>query len=94
MSKLLPCPFCGGTDIRFTSYPGKGTGIHLGETVWSMACYDCGATFPNRYSKELMIECWNRRDDTEIEKLKDENAGLVAACDSLQASVYALTPES
>ena len=29
MSKLLPCPFCGGTDIRFTSYPGKGTGIGL-----------------------------------------------------------------
>lgn len=60
-SKILPCPFCGGTDIRFDAHHGYGIGIHSGETVYSMCCYDCGATFPNRYRKELLVECWNRR---------------------------------
>lgn len=52
--ELKPCPFCGGTHIRFD--------LHRGDRdVWSMCCYDCGATFPNRYKKELLVECWNRR---------------------------------
>jgi Lar family restriction alleviation protein len=58
---LAPCPFCGGTDIRITRHPGLGTGFHSGEDVYSMCCYDCGATFPNRYRRELLVEAWNRR---------------------------------
>ncbi len=59
---FLPCPFCGGTDIRITQHIGQGTGfLHQGEDVFSMCCYDCGATFPNRYRRELLVECWNRR---------------------------------
>lgn len=60
------CPFCGGEDIRCTRhsntryndpdhYPSK---IPF---IYSMCCYQCGATFPNRYRKELLIEAWNRR---------------------------------
>lgn len=61
--KVLPCPFCGGTDIRFTCHPREGRGpYHMGQDVWSMCCYECGATFPNRYRKELLVECWNRRE--------------------------------
>lgn len=83
--EIKPCPFCGGTDIRFTNHGRISTNpLHRYDDVWSMACYDCEATFPNRYLKELLITCWNRRDDTELKKLKDANAGLVAACDSLQ----------
>ncbi len=57
----LPCPFCGGTDIRHDAHQGAGMGMHRGETVYSMCCYKCGATFPNRYRLELLREEWNRR---------------------------------
>ncbi len=30
-------------------------------TIYSMCCYDCGATFPNRYKLELLKDAWNRR---------------------------------
>lgn len=54
--KILPCPFCGSTDIRFTKhYEGHAL------EVWSTCCYNCGATFPNRYHKEPLVKCWNRR---------------------------------
>lgn len=54
MSDELNCPFCAGADIRFNLHRGAGD-------VWSTCCYDCGAIFPNRYKKELLIECWKRR---------------------------------
>lgn len=61
---VLPCPFCGGTDIRFDRHgplwndDGKPV-----SAVWSTACYDCGATFPNRASLPPLVEAWNRRPD-------------------------------
>lgn len=59
---LKPCPFCGGADIRFDKHTAAGRGpYHFGETVYSMCCYQCGATFPNRYRRELLEEAWNRR---------------------------------
>lgn len=57
----LPCPFCGGTDIRHDCHVKAGTGLHEGEDVYSMCCCRCGATFPNRYRLELLREAWNRR---------------------------------
>jgi len=60
--EIKPCPFCGGTNIKFDCHVGQGNlyikGCH---NLWSTCCYDCGATFPNRYSKKLLIDCWNRR---------------------------------
>lgn len=58
---LLPCPFCASTDIRITRHPGEGRGEHRGEDVYSMCCYECGATFPNRYRSDLLVSAWNRR---------------------------------
>lgn len=63
--EIKPCPFCAGTNIRFDAHPHTGRGpLHYDATVYSMCCYDCGATFPNRYRKELLIEAWNRRAHT------------------------------
>lgn len=55
--EVKPCPFCRGTDIRFDLHTGAPY-----DGVWSMCCYQCGATFPNRRSKEALLACWNRRD--------------------------------
>lgn len=59
--KIKPCPFCTSQKIHWHAHTGAGTGNHQGETVFSMCCYDCGATQPNRYSLQPMIDLWNRR---------------------------------
>ena len=59
--EALPCPFCGGTKIRFDEHGRSNDHLHYGELVWSMCCYDCGATFPNMYRKEGLLEKWNTR---------------------------------
>lgn len=61
--EFKPCPFCGGDDIRSDRHPRVGRGEHAGEDVWTMCCYACGASFPGRYRKELLVEAWNRRHD-------------------------------
>jgi len=59
MSKeIKPCPHCGGNDIRFDKHDQVRS--PTGE-IWSMGCYKCGATFPNRYKKELLVDAWNKR---------------------------------
>lgn len=61
-AELLPCPFCGGVEIRFDLHTAAGRGMHHeGADVWSMCCYTCGATFPNRYERGLLVAAWNRR---------------------------------
>jgi Lar family restriction alleviation protein len=68
---LLPCPFCGGDDIRIDAHPHVGRYEHEGETVYSMCCYACGAGFPNRYKRQLLVDAWDRRAATaEIERLR------------------------
>lgn len=47
MSELLPCPFCGGTDLSTS----------LGSRV---ECRSCGAGGPVVITKDARIE-WNRR---------------------------------
>ena len=67
---LEPCPFCGGEDIRFDRHPGAGSyPYHTGETVYSMCCYKCGATFPNKYKRELLVEAWNTRAPDDVAKI-------------------------
>lgn len=56
------CPFCGGTNIRFTNHGKISREMgHRNDDVWSTCCHDCGATFPNRYNKQALIDCWNLR---------------------------------
>lgn len=62
VAKTLPCPFCGGADIRFTNHGKVSRAMgHQNDDVWSTCCYKCGATFPNRYRRKLLVEQWNRR---------------------------------
>lgn len=71
--ELLPCPFCGGSDIRIDAHPHVGRYEHENETVYSMCCYACGATFPNRYKRQALQDAWNRRAAAdEIDKLRRE----------------------
>lgn len=53
-----PCPFCEGTDIRSDRHPNSESPTGA---IWSMCCYGCGAMFPNRYKRELLLEAWNTR---------------------------------
>ena len=71
MSKLLPCPFCGGDDVNMGVRPhfreGKGNG-------WTVLCADCGGSigyierpdghFYAEYdTKSEAIAAWNTRVD-------------------------------
>ena len=47
-----------GTDIRFDRHVDYRSPT---KEVWSMCCYNCGATFPNRFKKELLLTAWNTR---------------------------------
>ena len=55
MSKLKPCPFCGG-EARLTikSYPGGDR--------YRVCCIDCGATtWPRIIGPKNAEKAWNRR---------------------------------
>lgn len=51
-NELKPCPFCGGQ-----------ANISWGNVykVFYVFCTKCKARHPNRLTRELAIECWNRR---------------------------------
>jgi hypothetical protein len=48
--------------------------------VYSMCCYECGATFPNRYRRELLVDAWNRRTAPDREAVIEECAKV---CDEM-----------
>lgn len=54
-NKLLPCPFCGGSDL--------GVGGDYFTDGLSVYCRTCGACFESvdPVSEEEAIEKWNRR---------------------------------
>lgn len=54
----LTCAFCGSTDISFIRH--KELRSITGE-MWASYCCECGATFPNKCKKQLLIDCWIRR---------------------------------
>lgn len=62
---IKPCPFCSGTDIKFsTQCVGNGEYLH------ALCCYTCPACV-NGDDKDDAIEKWNRREmycNWEIEK--------------------------
>jgi len=64
MDDLLPCPFCGSTDIEIVA------GIDDENTmVGHVTCMDCGASSGWWEDKETAIERWNTRHySPEVEK--------------------------
>lgn len=56
MTEIKPCPFCGGEAY-----------VLEGFTLYEVACDYCHCRTPVEYSKEKVIELWNRRtsDDTQ-----------------------------
>jgi Lar family restriction alleviation protein len=95
MSKLLPCPFCGGS-ARFVD--GKDDFEH---TMRGVSCSNCPAEItysPDAYPydteddytarDEGCVEAWNRRADAaELTRLRSENAELVGARDQLRVAI-------
>ena len=56
MSKeLLPCPFCGGTNLEIAHAADKN-----GTYDWKVACADC---YIFHETEEQAIASWNRRAD-------------------------------
>lgn len=56
--KLIPCPFCGGTDIE------TGGTVLIGdkEKSWHVGCPDCGVWYDWLFrTEEEAIEAWNTR---------------------------------
>ncbi len=78
MSATLPCPHCGGTDIRFNRHLDYRSPTSW---IWSICCYQCGATFPNRYQKELLLEAWNTR------VLTQGSVGCGAKVEEIEATI-------
>ena len=69
--KLLPCPFCGNSDIDFymahPQYFGKQNELYW--CYWFICCPKCGAEMENGRledqswdeAKDEIISSWNRR---------------------------------
>ena len=52
MAELLPCPFCGRTDIRIE--------LEDENNNWRIMCFNCLGQI-NGYSKSRAITKWNTR---------------------------------
>jgi Lar family restriction alleviation protein len=51
--ELLPCPFCGETDVGFG---------HTGQKWQTVACNECGAEGPcTEIDRDLIVQKWNAR---------------------------------
>jgi Lar family restriction alleviation protein len=72
LKELKPCPFCGSEDVKLAAHPGAGIGyLHHSDTVYSIDCLGCTASFASRYKRELLVEQWNRRaPSAELEQAK------------------------
>jgi Lar family restriction alleviation protein len=64
-SQLLPCPMCGGSNIKIYDKGHSPCPLHTNNVV---ACEDCGLTMPVYSEAELSIERafeamnkWNKR---------------------------------
>lgn len=70
-NELLPCPFCGNTDIElYIAHPQYyNTPDESYWCYWFLSCHQCGAEMENSRSpeqtwndaKEEIISTWNRR---------------------------------
>ena len=63
MAELLPCPFCGSTNIYCIDAGHKAE-------AWFIKCADCRAEFSFFDSEEEVVNAWNTRSQKEVNKLK------------------------
>lgn len=62
MSKLKPCPFCGGNaELYFDTKATKDTEGH--HWAYQIVCDNCCATTGICCSSDDAVNAWNRRDD-------------------------------
>lgn len=61
---ILPCPFCGCTDIVFDMHECNA----FSDTIYTCTCINCLSTGPSKSSKRghengnrLALAAWNRR---------------------------------
>jgi Lar family restriction alleviation protein len=57
---LLPCPFCGRSDLVTVESFTEEHGCNDGDTRWNSGCRGCGASFEED-TKQEAVASWNRR---------------------------------
>lgn len=82
MDKLLPCPFCGGENIKRE---------YLACDIWEVMCNICYATGP-RGTRKVAFAAWNRRvyasRDAEVEALRAELDAEITDLNSLTGKTW------
>jgi Lar family restriction alleviation protein len=48
---LLPCPFCGSADVKFSAAPFP----------WFVTCHECSADGPSGDTRKAATDNWNAR---------------------------------
>lgn len=64
MSGLLPCPFCGGGDIKPLKEYNNAT-----EYAYAFLCYQCGAESGWHETQAEAIEAWNTRAERKCQRV-------------------------
>ena len=85
-SELLPCPFCGGTNVLMCGALGNH----------HVQCYGCGATTAKFRYMARAAGAWNRRNNVSAERAEFAQilAGLVSRGTITQADVDRLGRET
>ncbi len=71
--ELLPCPFCGSSDVSIVANGKAFGGMHSGEQVFTIGCYRCSASFPGMYEehgRKCLAEKWNTRAKAKVEAIR------------------------
>lgn len=60
--KLLPCPFCGGSNVAYLQYK------HAAGLRWKVVCFGCMAEIdPGAAQQRHQVQAlWNRREGGEV----------------------------
>ena len=73
MTKLKPCPFCGGADVNLRQ--------HLATNMSWVSCGECGLEAPSEtgWTDDIAIEYWNSRAPAPSSHLRVDVDRLVAS---------------
>jgi len=55
--ELLPCPFCGGSDIKAREYLPENFSTYF----WIITCEDCSVGFEFQHNEKKARLAWNTR---------------------------------